>query len=131
MSNNNLRDQFPGIAKTDKALNFAWNIAGGIFIGLILAVGYTGVVKLYSIVTNDDDLYDQRMQWGNLMAIVALALCIVLPLAGFALDLLVFDKEVACVPTINFVVWWIEYVIWYGWLLGLCCHVVSWIVDKK
>ena len=107
-------------------LDFFERVAIGIVLGLILSFSYTGIVKLIAKVRQDKYLLYTAQEVASVMAVVALLVPIALPILAFTLGALC---DIDASWLINWTVAWLIYVCWYGWLLGLVCHVVSWFID--
>ena len=76
MSNNNLRDQFPGIAKTDRALNFAWGALETLGWLYMITLMFSGWYRLFTL--RKKHLWqDEGMLWSARVLIIYTVLQII------------------------------------------------------
>jgi len=76
-SNNNLRDQFPGIAKTDKALNFAWGALetlGWLYLVVLMVSGWHQLVTVFSPDVSRSILWATRVSVLMVLYLIAAAI---------------------------------------------------------
>lgn len=74
---NNLRDQFPGIAKTDKALNFGWGAIqtlGWLYLVVLMVSGWHQLVTVFSPDVSRSILWATRVSVLMVLYLIAAAI---------------------------------------------------------
>jgi hypothetical protein len=119
-SNNNLRDQFPGIAKTDNALSTFWDIAQAVLILFFLAWGLSGIYRVLTL--RRSYLWSvEGIGFGALITI----LTIILFVLGLIASITIFpQKWFVDQVLVNIVV-----VYFTMWVVGVAVMPLAWIFN--
>ncbi len=118
---NNLRDQFPGIAKTDDALSTAWSIAQGLILFYLLGWGLSGWYRITNL--KKSYLWTTKGDLFGVRAAIILTLIFILSLI---LSVTLFDDSQ----------WFTDKVLVRslvalvgGWCIGVVLIPIAWIIN--